>query len=271
MIRMTPDPRKRFSASAARYDELAHVQRDVAERLIRDLAADRPERVLDIGCGTGFLTRCLADLWPEAWVEGVDFAPGMIDQARDRVDRQGRPVFTVADATGYEGTPPHMPYDLIVSASSLQWMPPLGRTFAHLAALLRRGGRFTFAVMLDQTLGELRAAEAAVVPGIPKAVPLPSSAEVHAALIASGLHCTDSFERDHVVHATSAASLLRNLHDVGATGSLATGRRHLTRLQMRRLCEHYDRVFRDATGVVATYRIGFFQGVRGPIHHRPTA
>jgi malonyl-CoA O-methyltransferase len=245
------------------YDQLAHVQCEVADRLMRTLASDRrPERVLDIGCGTGYLTRRLAELWPQAWVEGVDFAPGMIDQARRRMDRQGRPLFTLADATTFEGTPPHATYDCLVSASSLQWMPPLGRTLAHLADLLRPGGRFAFAVMLDETLRELHGAVAAVVPSIVKAAMLPSSTEVYAGLAAAGLACTESFEDDHVVHAPSAAALLRDLHDIGATGSLEPGRPLLTRRQMRLLCEHYDAHFRDALGVVATYRVGIFRGVR---------
>ncbi len=108
MMPMTAHPRSRFSAAAVTYDQVAHVQCEVADRLLLSLATvRRPERVLDIGCGTGYLTRRLADLWPHAWIEGVDFAPGMIDQARHRTDRQGRPLFTLADATTFEGTPRH--------------------------------------------------------------------------------------------------------------------------------------------------------------------
>jgi malonyl-CoA O-methyltransferase len=239
------------------------VQRDVADRLMSILTTDRqPKRVLDIGCGTGYLTRRLAERWPQAWVEGVDFASGMIDQARRRVDRAGRPRFTLADATTFEGTPPHASYDCLVSASSLQWMPPLGRTLGHVSRLVRPGGHFAFAVLLDETLRELHASEAAVVPGIPQAVALPSASEVGAGLAAGGFVCAESFVDDHIVHAPSAATLLRNLHDVGATGSLEPSRPHLTRRQMRLLCEHYDAHFRDPQGVVATYRVGFFRGVR---------
>jgi malonyl-CoA O-methyltransferase len=260
---MAAHPRTRFSAAAGTYDRFAHVQQAVADRLLRTLVIDRrPARVLDIGCGTGMLTRRLADLWPDAWVEGVDWAPGMIDQARRHRDQDGRPLFTLADATTYEGTPSHVLYDQLVSASSLQWMPPLDRTLEHLAGLLRPGGHFAFALMLDETLDEIRAAEAAVVTGLPKAVVLPSFAEVEDALAAAGLIGADASVEEHVVHAPSAAALLRELHDVGATASLHHGRPNLTRRQLLQLCEHYDAHFRDAAGVVATYRVGFFVGVR---------
>lgn len=260
---MAAHPRSRFSAAAVTYDRFARVQQAVADRLLRTLvAAPSPGRVLDIGCGTGFLTRRLADLWPEACVEGVDWASGMIDQARRHRDQDGRPLFTLADATTYEGSPSHVPYDQLVSASSLQWMPPLDRTLMHVAGLLRPGGHFAFAVMLDETLDEIRAAEAAVVPGLPKAVSLPSSSEMDAALAAAGLMSTDSFIDEHVVHAPSAAELLRELHDVGASGSLNAARPNLNRRQLRAFCDHYETHFRDAEGVFATYRVGFFLGLR---------
>jgi hypothetical protein len=116
--------------------------------------------------------------------------------------------------------------------------------------------------MLDATLDEIRAAEAAVVPGLPMAVTLPSATEMDDGLAAAGLISTDSFVDDHVVHAPSATALLRELHDVGATGSLNPGRPNLNRRQLRAFCDHYDAHFRDAEGVFATYRVGFFLGVR---------
>ncbi len=56
---MTPD----FAAAAENYDAAASVQRVAAERLAARIAAlplpDNPS-ILDIGAGTGFLTRALA-------------------------------------------------------------------------------------------------------------------------------------------------------------------------------------------------------------------
>lgn len=256
-------PRTRFSMAAATYDAVAHVQREVANHVLAQLdIGAAPRRVLDIGCGTGYLTRRLAAMWPQAWVEGVDSAAGMIDRARQQADHEGRPFFTLADAVAYAGTPPQTPYDVLVSSSSLQWMPPLHRTLAHLAGLMRPGGSFAFAVMLDHTLHELQLAQAQVAPGMPPAVPLPSSFTVLAALTAARLECSEATVSHHVVHAASASALLRDLRAVGATGGMDARRRHLTRMEMRQLCEYYDANFRDATGVVATYRVGYYRGRR---------
>ena len=59
-----PDKRQvaaSFSRAAASYDSVAALQRTVADTLLAQLPADlRPQRWLDLGCGTGYCTRALA-------------------------------------------------------------------------------------------------------------------------------------------------------------------------------------------------------------------
>ena len=46
--------------------------------LIAQVGAERPRRVVDLGCGPGNLTALLARRWPGAEVVGVDNSPEMI-------------------------------------------------------------------------------------------------------------------------------------------------------------------------------------------------
>lgn len=92
-----------------------------------------PERVLDLGCGTGTGTLFLAREFPHASVRGLDLSPGMIRVARDRVglDPQGRVAFRQGDAH-------RLPYgdgsfDLVTQAN----MPVF---FSEIARVLRPGG-----------------------------------------------------------------------------------------------------------------------------------
>ncbi|CCD03423.1 methyltransferase domain-containing protein, partial [Azospirillum baldaniorum] len=81
---MTADPRKAaiaaaFGKAAPRYEEHAAVQRVAAERLAERVARlplpPRP-RVLEIGCGTGFLSRALRErIGPADWLF-TDLSPG---------------------------------------------------------------------------------------------------------------------------------------------------------------------------------------------------
>ncbi|HMP76447.1 MAG TPA: methyltransferase domain-containing protein [Kiritimatiellia bacterium] len=252
----------RFSAAAARYDQLARVQQAVADRLFQGLAfLGNPRRVLDIGCGTGALTRKLAATWPRAEVEGIDSAPGMIDEAQRLHRTEDRPRFTCADARTF--APGHR-YDLLVSTSTLHWIQPLDRTFAHLATLLEPGGNFAFALMLEHTLGELHALRREIAPGKPPAARMPSESAVRAALAGAGLRVAMDEVEERVTHAESALAVLHDLRALGVTGgSLSRGATPLTRGELTHLIVAYDARHREADGVRATYHVGYFWGSRG--------
>lgn len=251
----------RFTNAAPRYEQLAHVQRAVADRLFSGLAfLGAPQRILDIGCGTGALTRRLAETWPRAEVEGIDLAPGMIAEARRLTGSAARPTFHIADAATFTTL---RPYDVLVSSSTLHWIQPLARTLQHLATLLERGGRFAFALMLEDTLRELHTLRAQIAPDNAPAQRMPSEAAVRQALQEAGLRVGLDEIETQVVHAETAAHLLRDLRAVGVTGgALSRGARPLTRDELQRLLAAYDETYRDERGVRATYQVGYFWGER---------
>jgi malonyl-CoA O-methyltransferase len=77
-----------FNRAAASYEEYALMQQEIGTQLLQRLAYTKimPENILDLGCGTGFFTRKLANLYPESKVLGIDFAPNMIEQAKEKID-----------------------------------------------------------------------------------------------------------------------------------------------------------------------------------------
>jgi ubiquinone/menaquinone biosynthesis C-methylase UbiE len=92
-----------------------------------------PERVLDLGCGTGEGTLFLAREFPHAGVRGVDISEEMIAVASKKVglDPEGRVAFKVADAASlpYEEDS----FDLVAQLN----MPPF---FEQTARVLRPRG-----------------------------------------------------------------------------------------------------------------------------------
>jgi SAM-dependent methyltransferase len=92
-----------------------------------------PERVLDIGTGTGEAALFLAREFPRASVRGIDISEEMIRAAKAKVglDPEGRVAFKVADAAA-------LPYDEdSFDLTALVNMPPF---FAEVARVLRPGG-----------------------------------------------------------------------------------------------------------------------------------
>ena len=59
------------------------------ERLLRTVAGLSPQRVLEVGCGTGSNLAGLARLLPEAEISGVDLSPDMLQVARQKTTTFG--------------------------------------------------------------------------------------------------------------------------------------------------------------------------------------
>lgn len=111
---------KRFNRAVATFDNYAILHKKMAHRLLFSLQKRVPQanRILEVGCGTGYFTQLLIDNYPEARITAVDFAENMIDFAKEKMGSIDRVQFTVDDAEemikiGKES------YDLIVSNATI--------------------------------------------------------------------------------------------------------------------------------------------------------
>jgi trans-aconitate 2-methyltransferase len=95
--------------------------------LLGRVRAERPARVVDLGCGTGDLTATLLDRWPAAHVRGVDSSPAMLAEAAGRAV-PGRLSFALGAIEDWQ---PERPVDVLVSNAALHWVPD------HRALLVR--------------------------------------------------------------------------------------------------------------------------------------
>jgi ubiquinone/menaquinone biosynthesis C-methylase UbiE len=109
-----------------------------ASDLVELLAPRSGEKILDLGCGSGQLTRKIADLG--ASVVGADSAPGMLAQACEQFPELN---FVLADATRMEFRAPLVEgsFDAVFSNAALHWMRPEKAAAANIARLLKPEGR----------------------------------------------------------------------------------------------------------------------------------
>lgn len=150
--------RRAFHEAAASYDGAAVLQREVGGRLMErfDLIRLVPERVLDVGAGTGATTRELMRRWPKARFVAVDIAPAMLPIARRRAPwrRPLRCLGADVEALPFAGDS----FDVVFSNLTLQWVVDLDSAFREVQRVLRPGGVFMFSSFGPDTLRELRAA-----------------------------------------------------------------------------------------------------------------
>lgn len=102
-----------------------------------DLAGD--ERVADVGCGTGRLTRELAARVPRGSVIALDRSASMLQQALENLaDLRPRVQLARADAAAL---PLHEAVDVVFSTATFHWVPDHDALFASIFDALEPSGR----------------------------------------------------------------------------------------------------------------------------------
>lgn len=151
--------RRNFDRAAGDYDRYARLQREaalwVAGSVVANLA-EGPARVLDVGCGTGFVGCRIERERAGTRLVLVDFSLRMLQMAR----RPGGLQVACADAL-------RLPlasacFDAVASSLMLQWCRPAAPALAEMCRVLKPGGWLHFATLGAGTLEALRAAWAEV-------------------------------------------------------------------------------------------------------------
>ncbi|NEX23001.1 malonyl-ACP O-methyltransferase BioC [Thiorhodococcus mannitoliphagus] len=246
--------RQSFERAAQTYDSVAVLQREIADRMLErlDYVRLRPERILDVGTGTGYAIDGLTRRYPKSRVIALDFAHGMLGQARRRGSWMRRPWCICGDA---EQLPlGDASVDLIVSNATFQWCNDLERTFGECLRVLRPGGLFMFTTFGPDTLRELREAWSQV------------DADTHVSPFLDMHDIGDTLTRvrfaDTVMDAerltltyAHAQDLMRDLKILGAHNATAQRPRALTgRARLRALEAAYE-AYRSEGRLPASYEV----------------
>jgi malonyl-CoA O-methyltransferase len=168
----------RFGARAESYELHAGLQRAVADRLARLLPELASPRVLELGCGTGLLSRHLIKRYPQGSFVLTDVAPAMIAQCRRNLAPSSTQhiSFEVMDAGEAGG---HAELDLIVSSMTLHWLADPVASLERLRQFLAPGGVMLYATLGTDSFAEWRAvlASEGLASGLADISPLPGVLE----------------------------------------------------------------------------------------------
>ena len=236
-----------FGAAAAHYDAHAGPQR-LAAALVADLARrQRPDgvaRILEVGCGTGFLTRDIQARWPGAELVATDISPAMLAQAASNGRVAGTFLAMDGEAPSFEGAW----FDLILSSLTFQWFDDLDAAIARLVALLRPGGSLIFSTMGQGSFARWRAAHEAC--GLVAGVPDYPTIDALRAMLA-GYADGFVFEEAYPLACDGARGLIAHLKGIGAVVP-GDGRRPLSPAGLRRVMAAFE-----ADGGVDGYQVLF--------------
>ena len=230
-----------FSRAAPRYDELASAQRQIAQRLW-DSLPHNASKILDMGCGTGYWTQQLAERYPQARLTGLDIAPGMLEQARQRHGERIRwqPGDAAALPFGKQT------FDLIFSNLAVQWCRDIGTVMDELYRVLTAGGQAHITTLLPGTLEEVAFAWQR-----PEALlQTPNHASVERAIGKSGLTITWQTATVERFYYADLQTVMASIKGVGA--QLPRAQSNLTRADIAAAQARFEQL-REREGLPVSY------------------
>ncbi len=149
---------QRFNKAASTYDAVAVLQQQVGKSLLERLRGIRccPQTILDLGCGTGYFSPFLKELYPTAKIVGLDKSSGMLAQAQlKETECQLRGINWV------NGCAENLPFsdhsfELIYSNLMLHWSNNFIECLKEIHRILKPEGLLLFSMVGPDTLQELR-------------------------------------------------------------------------------------------------------------------
>ena len=224
-----------FARHFCEYDAHAHVQMNMARELAKALQTEvprfSPTRAMEIGVGTGLLTRELVRLYPEAqwWFNDLTQA------AMPYMPETPGSVFLSGDAEEVE-LPTEL--NLIATSAVLQWMKDLPKFVSRMAESLAHGGVLAVGAFVRHNLYELRQITGA-------GLQYPSAQEWADMLCSADLQLVYAHDWEETLHFLDMRALLGHLHSTGVNAAISTP---LSRGELQALCEAYCERFTDHSG-----------------------
>ncbi len=246
--------RRAFSAASCSYDGLAVLQQNVAECLLREHVAGKVSgHVLDIGCGTGYLTRQILKQSAVDTMTALDIALPMLQVARCKPDPGRQAVaYVCADAEFLPVRAECM--DWVFSSLALQWCRDIYLVLDNVRRCLKPGGYLTFSIFGPQTLQELRWAWAQV-DGFTHVNRFFSAADLLQLLRQAGFVQERCVSHCYLSSYSDVMRLMRELKGIGAHNVTRGRNRAMTgKDRLRKMQTAYEK-FRVADRLPATFEV----------------
>ncbi|WP_051296593.1 malonyl-ACP O-methyltransferase BioC [Anaeroarcus burkinensis] len=253
---------KHFSQAASAYDTYAQVQKKMAVRLLAFAKAEQkkpPQRILEIGCGTGYLTQLLAREFPKSSILATDISSAMVKTAQSKLDDQPQVRFAQMDGERLDdGTE----YDLIIANAVFQWFAAYSRAFTGFYRHLIPGGNLIYSTFGAGTFEELQTAfsQAYQKNSLPTAYqsgPRFQTVQELAAVSAQLGFASSYREHKYREYFPTVKDFLKSIKKVGANNANRGENLHVPKKVMLNMLEYYQEQFCENQQVYATYHVIF--------------
>ncbi len=228
-----------FSKSVHKYHQNAVIQRKVAEGLTSSIKPWKeiipPGPVLEVGCGTGFLSELMMEEFPEREFVLTDASSEMVVFTNNRLGKSERIKCEVLNVDEIQDPEPK--YSLIISNFAAQWFTDTAIGLENLTKMLNPGGLLLTAFPGNHSFMEWY--ECCLELGLPyTANPLPDVEEVVVKLSLNPVQ-VDYYENDLFQDFSSSIDFLKHLKEIGA--GISTTGKSLSAKQIKLLTSFWDK------------------------------
>lgn len=142
---------KSFGKKVLSYNKHAILQKECAANFCTILPQSSPQNILEIGCGTGFLTEKLQKKYPAAKITAIDIAPEMVNACRQKFTGYKNLSFQTIDG---EDLNLNEKFDLIVTNLTVQWFNNPVQGLENLRNILTTNGEIYFSTIGQKNFQE---------------------------------------------------------------------------------------------------------------------
>ncbi len=245
--------RSSFANASKTYDDMAALQRTVGRDLLKDERAEGLNgTILDIGCGTGFLTGELMKLSGYQRLIALDLALPMVQTTRIKLNHPENLLYVCADAESLPLQDDSI--DRIFSNVALQWCQNLESVFKDIRRILKADGQLVFSTFGEKTLQELKAAWRKA-DDYSHVNEFYSVTEIESFLQQAGYEDIQVSKKIYLRQYDSVMSLMRELKGIGAH-NVNAGRNHgmTGKNKMQAMMRHYE-ALREQGMIPASFEI----------------
>lgn len=237
-----------FGNASQTYDNVAELQRNVGRDLLHTFLPEKlTGNVVDLGCGTGFLTSLLLPHCEN--LIALDLAFSMLQTTRQKLENSVNYICADAEQLPFSTES----VDTIFSNLALQWCQPIDDALNELHRVLVKDGELIFSTFGSETLWELKTAWASV-DDFAHVNEFYTAPQLQSALEKAGFTHIEINSQPYISRYDSVLTLMRELKHIGAHNVNSQRRKNLTsKKSLKTMLANYPH---DESGdCVATFEV----------------